>query len=192
MSDYDEWDEQQYSENEFSDEDVEEQEYKPDIQSLMDLGSDVNRVLSEYVGSACQNLADQSAINRLMTRPIDRFLCYTKIEAENKLNRVGDNRKGIRSYKIEDGDIIGMIQLVGDFYKGIKDDMFGFPHIGDKNSQAYILGYLASNGGYGITQENFNMVVETTEGLRADYVKSEDILRYARFCQILRGYSGED
>jgi len=54
------------------------------------------------------------------------------------------------------------------------------PHINYKNPTAYVLGYIASNGGSRITQEQFNNSSKLLEYVYDTSVLEPDILRYAR------------
>lgn len=50
-----------------------------------------------------------------------------------------------------------------------------------KNPTAYVLGYMASNGGESINKQNFNNILKTAlKSVSDKSVQSEDVLRYAR------------
>ncbi len=53
-------------------------------------------------------------------------------------------------------------------------------HVNYKNPTAYVLGYIASNGGSRITQEQFNNSSKLLEYVYDTSVLEPDILRYAR------------
>jgi hypothetical protein len=55
------------------------------------------------------------------------------------------------------------------------------PNIKYLNATAYILGFLASDGGRGITSKLVNRIFDILPELQDDSVKKADVIRYARF-----------
>ena len=53
-----------------------------------------------------------------------------------------------------------------------------------KNPYAYILGFIASQGGREITKKSFDTAVKLLSNVEGGSVRPEDILRYARFWMI--------
>jgi hypothetical protein len=181
-SDYD-YDEDRASDSEDFDQDSDDEieqvfEAEVDVSSRVQLGL-IESALTALVGSAdiCDNSRE---MNRRLSSPMDKFGCQVYIEA-----------KRLRGYEapggLGEGDIVAMLNFLVQVKENSDGDAFAFPHIGDKNAQGFILGFLASNGGRNPTPENFQNVVKTyLSGLAENYVKPEDVLRYSRFCEKLR------
>jgi hypothetical protein len=183
-SDYDYDDDQDSEDYDQDSDDGFEQvfEAEVDIASRVQLGL-IESALTALVGSPdiCDNSRE---MNRRLSSPMDKFGCQVYIEAKRLRGHEAPGGLG-------EGDIVAMLNLLVQVKENSDGDAFAFPHIGDKNAQGFILGFLASNGGRDLLPENFQKVVSTyLAGLAEDYVKPEDVLRYSRFCQKLRIYYG--
>jgi hypothetical protein len=162
-----------------SDDEIEQVfEAEVDVASRVQLGL-IESALTSLVGSPdiCDNSRE---MNRRLSSPMDKFGCQVYIEAKRLRGHEAPGGLG-------EGDIVAMLNLLVQVKENSDGDAFAFPHIGDKNAQGFILGFLASNGGRDLTPENFRHVVKTyLSGIAENYVKPEDVLRYSLFCQKIR------
>ena len=102
----------------------------------------------------------------LMTQdPTDRF--------KLKVNGISRDLKNNRNVNLDEEDIKTLIEKV----ETVKDKGF---NIGFINPSAYILGYIASDGGRGINQREVQNVFKNVLKL-VDSVTQPDVIRYSRF-----------
>lgn len=114
-----------------------------------------------FGGGALSDL--QRKINKMFQDPSERFAVYV-----DAIYRNLSDKKGV---KLNDDDIFRMLTKI----KTIKN-------IQHKNPTAYILGYIASDGGRNITKESMkNVITNIIPSVRDWDIKPADVLRYARF-----------
>lgn len=116
----------------------------------------------------------------------------SNIQIDGKLNDIYKYVKDISSVEDRFKNLVGAIA-----YKLDQDNIFkisqemrnnmcrqvsSFTNTKYLNPLAYILGYIASNKGTGISKDNFNKVISKLPEIGDNSVKPEDVLRYARFC----------
>lgn len=121
-------------------------------------------VLSNVILSG-DNLSDlQRKINKMVQDPMDRFMVYVDAISRN----ISSAEKGI---VLDNNDIIRMLKNA----KKIKNVQY-------KNPSAYILGYLASEGGKEMKKENVaNVIKKGIPLVREGNVEPPDVVRYARY-----------
>jgi len=104
----------------------------------------------------------QRKINRMVQDPVERFAVY--------VDAISRNLNSNRDIEIVDNDIIEMLTHI----KDIKDVQY-------KNPSAYILGYLATNGGRKMDKSTVKNVIEKIlPQVSGGSVEPADIIRYSR------------
>lgn len=140
------------------DEDDDSVQYKDEIKAFQRVGLPGD-ILKRTVGP-------DGKIDRSIQDPLERFQIYVDASARNLM---GEN------ISINEGDIKIMIEKA-----------INLKYVHFKNPNAYILGYIASNGGKNITQKTFDYATNNALPLiiksliDKGSIRPPDVLRYAR------------
>ena len=138
-------------------------EFQEEIQELRPEFNVYNRVGASTTRTNII-IGDNGRIDRLLTNPLDIFQSYVESISRDLIS------EGIR--EISERDINTMLEI---------SNKLMYPKY--KNPSAYVLGYIASNGGREITKTNFNYVknkILAKQLLEDKSVLEPDVLRYAR------------
>jgi hypothetical protein len=156
----------EYKEGDDDNEGGEEFEFRPDIKAYERVG--LPGLLGAVMTGNFANI--QRNINNMVSDPVERFSLYVDAAARNLSSKFD----GLLSSE----DIVEMIEHV----RNIKNVEY-------KNPVGYILGYIASRGGYSINEkavENiFVNVLPVVNNMSR--VTEPDVIRYARLWLITRG-----
>lgn len=142
-------------------------EFKPSINAYERAGlpSAVAAMLGTNIGGELGEL--EKKINRLVQDPADRFAIYVDAISRSLINR--------DIVKLSQDDIESMLMPI----RNIKN-------VEHKNPTAYILGYIASQGGRSLQHQIVEKVLKVMlPSVEDSSVKEPDVIRYARFWMIL-------
>lgn len=98
--------------------------------------------------------------------PLDKF--------QIEVDAISRNMSNYSEFRIDNDDIRKLLDTARKFQSTV---MY-------KNPYAYILGFIASQGGREITKKSFDTAVKLLSNIEGGSVRPEDILRYARFWMI--------
>lgn len=105
----------------------------------------------------------QKRINKMVQDPADRFIIYTDAIVRRLINS--------DIIRLSEDDLFDMLSKA-------KNDV---KNIGAKNPTAFILGYIASEGGMRMTKQNVSNVLKNIlPEVGDESVSEEDVIRYAR------------
>jgi hypothetical protein len=141
--------------------------FKPSIKAYEHVG--LSAAVSAMLGTIMEgNLGElQKKINKMIQNPVDRFAIYV-----DAISRSLTSREIIN---LTQDDIINMLLPI----KNIKN-------IEHKNPTAYILGYVATEGGISLNKKNIQKVFKILSSLEDYSIKEPDVIRYSRFWMTLK------
>lgn len=157
---YDNYNENSYDEDDYGENDYSENDYSEQGNNDYELKQEIN--IFDRIGGVGDLMITSDSITQ---DPSDHF--------KLKVNAIARNLIENRNVNLNENDITVLLDKV----EKIKEKGF---NIGFINPSAYILGYIASNGGTGIVLNNITKVFQNVLKL-VDSVTEPDVVRYARF-----------
>jgi hypothetical protein len=157
------------ADEEYYDDEFETQDNFPTFQPGIDAASRIGPsgiFLGTIIGGDAGDL--QSQINKMNQDPVERFKLY--------VDAISRNLTSLELINLTQDDIDNMLSPI----KKIKN-------INHKNPTAYVLGYIASNGGTNISQKQVTYVLNKILPNIANKldIKQPDVIRYARYWMTL-------
>lgn len=141
----------------------EEKTFAPSIKVFERIGlpGDISSLIGSTMVGDIRDL--QKRINKMVQDPTDRFIIYTDAIVRRLISS--------DAIRLSEDNIVDMLKKAKNNVK----------NVGYKNPTAYILGYIASEGGMRMTKQNVNNVLKNILPQVGDEsVSEQDVIRYAR------------